>query len=85
MSTRKSEPGAGKREMNPIKRHYAKPTRKTAIFAMCSYCMGCTATEQENGQEDHLEPCFRTYIGNCTAPSCPLYGFRPYQRDEAGK
>lgn len=79
MSRRVSEPGAKKAEMNPIKRHYAKPTRKTAINAMCAYCVGCTAVEQNNGQEDHLEQGFRTYISNCTAPACPLYGFRPYQ------
>ena len=79
MNARASEPGAKKAEMNPIKRYYAKPTRKTAIFAMCAHCMGCTATEQGNGQEDHLEPCFRIEIRNCTAPGCPLFHFRPYQ------
>jgi hypothetical protein len=83
MSPRKSEPGASKREMNPIKRHYAKPTRKTAINAMGAYCMGCTAVEQNNGQGDHLEPCFTGYIRDCTAHSCPLFGYRPYQSESS--
>lgn len=79
MSIRLSEPGSKKPEMNPIKRYYAKPTRKTAINVMCAYCVGCTAIEQNNGQGDHLEQGFRTYINKCTAPACPLYTFRPYQ------
>ena len=79
MNARRSESGASKREMNPIKRFYAKPTRKTAIFAMCAYCVGCTSVEQKNGQEDCLEVGFRTYISKCTAPACPLYRYRPYQ------
>jgi len=83
MSPRISEPGAKKAEMNPIKRYYAKPTRKTAINGMCAYCMGCTSSEQGNGQEDHLEVGFRTFIGNCTALACPLFNFRPYQRKNA--
>ena len=80
MSARRSEPGAKKPEMNPIKKFYAKPTRKTAINAFCSYCMGCTAVEQNNGQKDHLEVGFRSEIRNCTAPACPLFSFRPYQQ-----
>ena len=67
------------REDNPIKRHYAKPTRKTAINAMCAHCMGCTAVEQGNGQEDHLEKGFRHEIKNCSTYACPLFDFRPYQ------
>ncbi len=85
MSARKSEPGASKREMNPIKRHFAKPTRKTAINGMCAYCVGCTAIEQKDGQGDHLEQGFRAYIGNCTAPACPLYKYRPYQHNKTAK
>jgi hypothetical protein len=76
---RPSEPGAKKAEMNPVKRYYAKPTRKSAINAMCAYCMGCTAIEQKNGQEDHLEHGFRNEIKHCTAPACPLFRFRPFQ------
>jgi hypothetical protein len=85
MSPRKSEPGAKKPEMNPIKRHYEKPTRKTAITAFCCYCVGCTATEQNNGEIDHLEPGFRVYIRGCTALACPLYSYRPFQRVNAEK
>jgi hypothetical protein len=79
MNARKSEPGAKKAEMNPIKRYFEKGGRKRAIEAMCCYCMGVTAVEQGNGQIDHLEPCFRTYIRECTARSCPLYAYRPFQ------
>ena len=79
MSPRRSEPGASKREMNPIKRYYAKPTRKSAINAMCAYCMGCTSVEQGNGQENHLEQGFRNKIKYCTSPACSLFDFRPYQ------
>jgi len=85
MSTRTSELGAKKAETNPIKRYYAKPTRKNAIFGMCAYCVGCTAVEQNNGQDDHLEQGFRAYIGNCTALACPLYDWRPYQHNESDK
>jgi len=41
---------------------------------MCAHCMGCT--------KDHIEPGFRECIRNCTAPSCPLYFYRPYQDKE---
>jgi hypothetical protein len=79
MSRRASEPNASNREMNPVKRHYSKPTRKSAINAFCAYCMGCTSVEQGNGQEDHLESGFRTYIRECTSTGCPLFEFRPYK------
>ena len=79
MSIRPSEPGAKKPEMNPIKRYHEKGGRKRAIDAMCAYCMGCTAVEQGNGQEDHLEQGFRNEIKHCTSPACPLFEFRPYQ------
>ena len=82
MSVRKSEPGATKVQTNPIKRYYAKKGRKNAIYAFCSHCMGCTASEQGNGQTDHLEPGFRTEIRNCSAPGCPLFDYRPYQADK---
>lgn len=67
------------REDNPIKRYYAKPTRKMAINAKCASCVGVTAVEQGNGQEDHLEKGFRHEIKHCTSPACPLFDFRPYQ------
>ncbi len=87
MSPRISEPGANKREDNPIKRYYAKPTRKNAINAMCAHCMGCTSSEQGYPSGDHLEAGFRTEICNCSAPACPLWDFRPYQvkPESAGK
>jgi hypothetical protein len=67
------------REDNPIKRHYVKPTRKTAINAKCATCVGCTSVEQGNGQEDHLEKGFRHEIKHCTSLACPLFSYRPYQ------
>ena len=79
MSKRPSEPGAKKAEMNPIKRYYAKPTRKSAINAMCAYCIGCTSVEQGTGQEDHLEQGFRNEIKHCKSPACPLFRFRTFQ------
>jgi hypothetical protein len=66
-------------EHNPIKRFYAKPTWKNAVIAQCAYCMGCSAREQGNGFEDHLEPTFAKQIRNCSAPHCPLFKFRPFQ------
>ena len=79
MSLRISEPEVKKAEMNPIKRLYARPTRKTAINAFCSTCMGSSASEQGEAFQDHLEPGFRIEIRNCLTPACPLYDFRPYQ------
>jgi len=45
-----------------------KPTRKSAIDRFCQECMG----GPENGPWKQL-------IRDCTAPHCPLYGFRPYK------
>lgn len=59
------------REANPVIRAKQRPTYLNAIKAMCAHCMGCTV--------DHTEPGFRDSISNCTAPSCPLYSYRPYQ------
>lgn len=42
------------------------------INAMCAHCMGCTA--------EHMERGFRAQIRACTAPACPLWPVRPYQR-----
>jgi hypothetical protein len=66
-------------ETNPIKQAYQKGTRKYAIHAFCSSCMGCTASEQGNGLTDHLEPGFRALIRECASTHCPLYCWRPYQ------
>ena len=78
---RPSEAGAKKAEMNPIKRYYAKPGRKSAINAFCSHCCGCEASEQGNGHREHLEAGFRTFIRQCTATGCPLFRYRPFQGD----
>ena len=47
---------------------------KTAINAMCFHCVG--------GTEDELpDPGWKVTISTCTAPDCPLYPHRPYQKD----
>ena len=79
MKSLNTEKSRKQTERNPIKRFYEKPTRKNAIFAFCAHCMGCTALEQGNGYKDHLERGFAKEIRHCTASSCPLYRFRPYQ------
>ena len=73
MNTITSVPGTHECEMNPLKRFYQTPTRKNAINAFCASFIGCTAIEQENGQEDHLERGFRTEIRNYIAARCPLF------------
>lgn len=65
-----------KAEQNPIRRAMRKPTRQNAINAVCANCIGCT--------ENHLEEGFRTLIQDCTAPTCPLFSWRPYQRKKPG-
>lgn len=60
---------------NPILKLRERPTPLRAIRAMCAHCQGCTA--------DSMEPGFRREIRNCAALDCPLYDYRPYQRDEA--
>ena len=74
------------RNDNPVSRHYAlltkgKRSMRTAIDAMCSHCMGCTAKEQGFSQDDWIEPGFRNLIRDCSSRGCPLRGFRPFQRD----
>lgn len=58
-------------EHNPIRRFLRNKTRKTAIGAFCAQCMGCT--------KDSLEVGYKADIRGCTAPECPLYGYRPYK------
>ena len=61
-------------EMNPLIQSDNNPqSRKLAIKAMCAHCMGCTREE--------LEPGFRQAITACTACKCPLYKFRPFQKE----
>jgi len=60
---------------NPVVRNVGNKTSlRRAVDAMCAHCMGCTA--------DRIEPGFREEIRNCTAPTCPLWHFRPYQTKE---
>lgn len=63
------------RQLNPLIKAQETPTRGNAIKAMCSHCMGCT--------EDFISENYRADIRNCTAPKCPLYPFRPFQRKQA--
>ena len=67
-------------EYNPVTRGLQNPTRKNAINAKCAECMGCTSALQGDRYADHLEPGFRTLIAECSAPSCPLWTWRPYQK-----
>jgi len=79
MTSRQSESGAKKPEMNPMVRFYKKSTRKGAIHAKCCECMGCSAEAQGSGYKNHLEAGFSVHIRNCSAPTCPLFSFRPFQ------
>lgn len=49
-----------------FQRAYAKKGRKAAINAFCLDCMGY-------GRDD---------VGACEAVACPLWEYRPYQREE---
>lgn len=61
--------------VGPLEKHRRNPTsRKLAIVAMCVRCMGGDDTSPQ-----------RAAIRDCTAPSCPLYPVRPYQRRVANK
>lgn len=71
-------------ETNPVKRLFnADRTRKkglrAAVDAMCSHCVGCTATEQGDGIPDHMEEGFRITVKKCSAVGCPLHHVRPFQ------
>jgi hypothetical protein len=48
-----------------------KKSRKLAIEAFCSGCMGCEPTESPSGYQEAIR--------GCTAPECPLFNFRPYK------
>lgn len=60
---------------NPILKFDARPTRGNAIKAKCAECMGCS--------RDAIEPGFRSQIRDCTSRRCPLWAFRPYQRNDS--
>ena len=69
---------------NPVRRFFrGKTSRKKAVDAMCATCAGCTASEQGDNFTDRIEPGFRDEIRNCQVLSCPLHGFRPFQRRQA--
>ena len=61
---------------NPFIRASRKSgSRKHAIFAMCAWCVGCTPEAEE--------PLWRRDISDCRATRCPLWRFRPFQREAA--
>jgi len=55
---------------NPIERARRHPNSLNAAIA--AKCWDC------QGGDEGTHPCWR--IGNCTAPKCPLYFHRPYQK-----
>ena len=60
---------------NPIGQFQTRPSsRAYAVNAKCAECVGCTP--------DHLEKGFKESISSCSSESCPLYTFRPYQREK---
>ena len=63
-------------KFNPIRRFEKNgPSRTLAINAKCAECFGCT--------RDHLEKGFKEAISDCSAYSCPLHSFRPYQANKS--
>ncbi len=61
---------------NPIKQfHRNSMSRAYAVKAKCAECVGCTP--------NHLEKGFKASILSCSSYSCPLHGFRPYQREQS--
>lgn len=60
------------RVLSPIDRAKADPlSLRKAITAFCYRCMGGDG-----------EPGVRESVRNCTAPNCPLYKVRPWQRGD---
>ena len=63
-------------DFNPILQFQSRPSsRAYAVKAKCAECVGCTP--------EHLERGFKDSISSCSAYSCPLYRFRPYQREKS--
>lgn len=55
--------------LDPVEKAKRNPqSRQLAIAAFCCQCMGGPG-----------EAGYRGHIRNCTAPTCPLYQFRPYK------
>lgn len=60
----------------PFEKVRAKPTSlKLRIIAMCCQCVGW----EDGGQRPHGVV---QSIRSCTAPTCPLFEVRPYQRSD---
>jgi hypothetical protein len=63
-------------DFNPILQFQSRPSsRAYAVKAKCAECVGCTP--------NHLEKGFKESISSCSSYSCPLHGFRPYQREKS--
>ncbi len=63
-------------DFNPILQFQCRPSsRAYAVKAKCAECVGCTP--------NHLEKGFKESISSCSSYSCPLHGFRPYQREKS--
>ena len=63
-------------DFNPILQFQSRPSsRAYAVKAKCAECVGCT--------QNHLEKGFKESISSCSSYSCPLHGFRPYQREKS--
>jgi hypothetical protein len=63
-------------DFNPILQFQSRPSsRAYAVKAKCAECVGCTP--------NHLEKGFKESISSCSSYSCPLHGFRPYQREQS--
>ena len=63
---------------NPFLQFQSRPSsRAYAVKAKCAECVGCTPY--------HLEKGFKDSISSCSSDSCPLHGFRPYQREKSLK
>ena len=57
----------GIKRLNPLEKAKQKPnSMRLAINAFCYECMGFAKS-------------WRNDVRDCTAPNCPLFGFRPYK------
>jgi hypothetical protein len=65
---REENSGVYVKRKNLIEKWEERPTRTTAIHAMCYQCMG--------GDEEYNP---RSAIRSCSSGECPLYVWRPYK------
>ena len=57
----------GIKRLSPLEKAKQNPkSMRLAINAFCYECMGFAKS-------------WRTDVRDCTAPNCPLFGFRPYK------